>query len=197
MTGYPGTEDEARRSLCRAGAELYRARLLAGTAGNLSVRLDGDHLLVTPSGGHKGRLRPEELVRLPLRDPPPARVRRASGELAVHRLAYLADPGIGAVVHTHAPALTAAGLRGLNPGAHLPEIEEAVGTIAIVPYAPSGSRELGEAVGRAVEDGARVLLLERHGAVSVDSSPDEARDRTELAELAARAVLLAEGAGGA
>jgi ribulose-5-phosphate 4-epimerase/fuculose-1-phosphate aldolase len=53
---------------------------------------------------------------------------------------------------------------------------------------------LAECVGRAVAEGARVLLLERHGAVSVGHNLTDAYDRMELAELTARTALLAAGA---
>ena len=48
------------------------------------------------------------------------------------------------------------------------------------------------AVGAAVQGGAGVVLLLRHGAVTVGRDVREATNRMELAELAAYAVLLAE-----
>lgn len=189
------------RAICRAGRALYRFRLVAGRAGNLSLRLPGGGLLATPRGSHLGRLLPEDLVQLDagiLADdsatdlPDDDSLERATSELPFHLAAYRAGPKVGAVVHVHGPALTGAGIRGLDPGERLPEISAALGGIALVPFRPSGSGELGRAVGEAVREGAGVLLLRHHGAVTVGSDLDEAVGRAELGELAAYAVLLAE-----
>ena len=229
---FPGSEAEARERLCRVGRQLHEAALLAGRAGNLSVRLDAGRLLVTPRGRHKGRLAPGDLVVVPLAEADRDEARpggaagegaedaapggraarpgasreavpagqaagseaRATSELPFHRAVYRARPDVAAAVHTHAPALTAAGVRGLDVTAPFPEIEEALGALGRVPFRPSGSRALAEAV-EAAAAGADVLVLERHGTLAVGATPREARDCTELAELTAWAALLAEDAG--
>lgn len=219
---FPGNEAEARERLCLVGRQLHDAALLGGRAGNLSVRLDAGRLLVTPRGCHKGRLTPGDPVVVPLAgagrdearpgaaaddgggdasradDAPAGEAAgpeaRATSELPFHRAVYRARPDVAAAVHTHAPALTAAGLRGLDVTAPFPEIEEALGRLGRVPFRPSGSRALADAVAAAAER-ADVLLLERHGTLALGATPGEARDRTELAELTAWAALLAEDAG--
>jgi L-fuculose-phosphate aldolase len=68
-----------------------------------------------------------------------------------------------------------------------------LGRFASAPFLPSGSEELGRAVGKAVAEGASLILLRRHGVTAVGRTVDEAFDRLELAELSARAVLWASG----
>ncbi|MFV2006926.1 MAG: class II aldolase/adducin family protein [Longimicrobiales bacterium] len=177
--------------LCRAGRRLHENGLIAGLAGNLSVRLDEDRLLITPRGTNKGQLRPRDMVRLPLRSHDHGEA-RASTELPFHQACYLASDEVGAVVHTHAPALTAVGIRGLDITSTLPEVELAVGVIVLLDFAPSGSEQLGRATGGAVAEGAGVILLKDHGAVSVGRDLDDAVNRMELAELAAYTVLLSQ-----
>jgi len=185
----PPHESGIREALCRVGRDLYRAGLVAGTAGNLSVRLDDRHALVTPRGVRKDRTSPEELVTVDLLEPSLSERERATTEWPAHRACYLADPTVRAVIHSHAPALTATGIQGLDLAAELPELPLALGRIVTVPFAPSGSEELGRVVGDAVAEGGRLLLLVRHGVLSVGDSLDRAFDRTELGELAAKAVL--------
>ena len=180
--------------ICTAGRELYRQGLNAGVAGNLSARLEGGRILITRAGTHKGKLVPSDLVVVGAGDEDPAE--DASSELPLHRACYAADALAGAVIHAHAPALTAAGLRDLPVLEQLPELELATGAWATVELLPSGSRELGRAVGAAVQEGAGVLLLRNHGAVTVGPGVEAASQRIELAELAAYAVLLAEDAEG-
>jgi ribulose-5-phosphate 4-epimerase/fuculose-1-phosphate aldolase len=182
--------EELAEELCAIGRAMHRAGLIAGTAGNLSARVGGDRLLVTPRGVRKDRLSPTDLVQVTLPDPTDEERSRASTELPAHLACYRAAPGTGAVLHAHAPALTAAGLRGLDVSRLLPEVEGATGPFAIVPFAPSGREELAGDVAEAVAGGAAVLLLARHGVLVTGSGLQSAFDRLELAELAASACLL-------
>lgn len=191
---FPGLEAEARQRLCSVGRNLHDSALIGGRAGNLSVRLGGGRLLVSPAGAHKGHLAPADLVVVSAQGADAEADARATSELPFHRAAYRARPDAAALVHTHAPALTAAGLRGIDVTGLFPEIEEALGTVAVVPFRPSGSGALAEAVARAARR-ADVLLLARHGVVTLGATPEDARDRTELAELTAWAALLASEAG--
>jgi L-fuculose-phosphate aldolase len=100
-------------------------------------------------------------------------------------------------VHTHAPALIAAGIRGFDIAGLLPELRLATSEVVLLPLLTSGSDELGRAVGEAVAGGAGVVLLRQHGAVSVGADVETAANRMELAELAAYAALLSEVGGGA
>lgn len=179
---------DIRSGICRIAKSMHDAGLIAGRAGNLSARI-GDTILITPRGARKDTLHPSDLVAVRLdSDETPA---RASTELPLHRAAYAASPDVKAVLHAHAPALIAAGLRGLDLTSRLPELTEAVGPFAAVEFAPSGSEELGRAVGAAVAGGAVIVLLYGHGVVAVGSDLDEAYDRLELAETSAYAMLLA------
>lgn len=188
-----GNDEALRLLICYHGRRLWEAGLIGGCCGNLSARLhQGDAIYITPRAVNKSRLHGEDIQLVPLRGggDGPARV---SVELPMHRACYYADVGIGAVIHTHAPALTALGIRGLDLEKALPEAGASLGGVARVPYAPSGSGELADSVGRAVFEGARVVLLERHGVVTVGHTLTDAYDRMELGELSAKAALLAAG----
>lgn len=187
----PRNEAQLRRALCRFGRLLHRGGMVAGTAGNLSARLEDGRLLVTPRGVRKDALRPRDLVLVDPERPADDALAAATTEWPAHRDSYGARPGVGAVIHSHAPASTAAGLRGLRLADHLPEVGAVVGGVASVPFHPSGSDDLGGAVATALRTGASVLLLQGHGVLAVGGTLEEAFDRMELAELAARTVLLA------
>lgn len=127
--------DEAslRRALCDAGRVLYERGLIGPTDGNLSARVDGDALLCTPSGSHKGQLKPHDLVRLGL----DGRVRSRgtpSSELKMHLAIYAARPDVQCIVHAHPPCavgLTVAGVSMDEPV--VPEILFAIGARHEVP----------------------------------------------------------------
>lgn len=182
-----------RLLLCHYGARLGSLGFNAGTTGNLSVRLrDGSSIFITPRGVEKACLEPRRIRRVSLTDPASSGS-EASSELPLHRASYLARTDVGAVVHAHAPALTALPLRGLDLTAMLPESGAALGGVTRIPYEPAGSEALARSVGSAIRDGSSLLLLERHGAVAVGSTLGEACGRLEQGELAALTTLMATG----
>jgi L-fuculose-phosphate aldolase len=187
-----GFSDELLRLLiCYYGRCLWDGGLIAGACGNLSARTHrDDEIFITPRAANKARLVVTEVHRISLH-PAPLELARVSVEFPLHRACYEADVGVAAVIHTHAPALTAAGIRGIDVTELLPESEHALAGVRWLPYAPSGSAQLGNLVGDAVADGAHLLLLERHGAVAVGRDITEAYDRMEFGELCAKTALLA------
>lgn len=188
----PTSQDvDIAQAVVDAGRSLRASGLISGTAGNLSARTSSGAIVVTPSGADKGSLSVNDLVHLRIDEPEAEPTARASVELPFHLAAYHANPSVEAVVHTHAPALTAIGLRGVAISDHLPELAVTLGGITRIGFHPSGSRELADSVGIAVREGASLLILERHGAVSVGATIREALHRMELAELSAYSVLLA------
>lgn len=177
--------------LCHYGYQLWSRGLIAGCCGNLSARMqDGAAIYITPRTVNKSRLLARDILRVPL-DATPEQLADVSVEFPMHRACYRLRPEVGAVIHTHAPALTALGLRHVAIGDLLPEAAHALGGVARVPYHPSGSEALAGAVADAVAAGNGLILLEQHGAVSVGRDVPEAYDRMELGELSAQAVVLA------
>ena len=96
-------EAEARDQIVRVCRRMYERGTIAGTDGNVSVRLGEEQLLITPSGVHKGDLAQEDLVVADLTGAPvrAAAGRRPSSEILMHLLCYRARPDVNAVVHAH------------------------------------------------------------------------------------------------
>ncbi|MGD2215598.1 MAG: class II aldolase/adducin family protein [Gemmatimonadales bacterium] len=190
--------DEALRLLlCYHGKRAWQAGLIAGSCGNLSARLHNrDAIYITPRAADKSRLHASDIRVVDLNAAPELSP-DASVELPLHRACYLADVRVGAVIHTHAPALIALGIRDLDLASMLPEAAASLGPIARLPYWPSGSDELASAVGGMAARGAKLILLVRHGAVTVGGTIAEAYERMEYGELSAKAALLAAAERGA
>ena len=128
MAPYDGPMEIGLASdeLIQAGRRLGARGLISAGEGNLSIRLDGSRILVTPSGRRKDELRAEDLV-VVRTDHPGAAARSRSGfmptsDLAIHLAVYAARPDIEAVAHAHLPASMALTLAGEIPDpAVLPE----------------------------------------------------------------------------
>ena len=184
----------AADAIVRAGARLGRRGLIAAAEGNLSVRLDGGSILVTPSGLRKDELEPDDLLVV---DPAGAVTtardgRRPTSDLAIHLAVYEARADVRAVAHAHLPASMGLTLAGERPDATaLPETAALLKHLPFVAYGEMGSAELAGRIAAAFADDAGGLpvavLLERHGAVAVGDDPEGAVDRLELVEVLCRA----------
>jgi len=183
----------AALDIVAAARRLGEAGLIAATEGNLSVRLDDGHLLVTPSGRRKAELEPVHLVPVDLEtgaslDPSGP---RPTSDLAIHLAILRSRADVRAIAHAHLPASMALTLAGEPPDpAALPETEHFLGRLPMVPFGAMGSEDLASRVAATFTEPPEPLpvtvLLERHGAYAVGASPDEAVARLELVEVLCR-----------
>ena len=180
-----------RKTLAETGKRLYDRGLLAGTDGNISVRLDDDRILVTPSGLPKGRLTPDSMVIVDVNGKHLQGNLKASSELPMHLKVYSQRPEIKACVHSHAPYSTAFAVAGIPLGHDiLPEIVLSVGTVPLTDYAPPGTDAVPKALDPHLEEN-NAFLLRNHGLLTIGRDLDEAYNRHEVVEHLARIVMLA------
>jgi L-fuculose-phosphate aldolase len=194
------TEEALRRALAGAGSVLAAGGLVVASDGNLSARLPDGRLLVTPSGSRKGLLDPADLLVCRPDGTAPAAPAgaRPSSEVLVHVRVYGARPDAGAIVHAHPRAVVALSLAGGEVAVHaLPEVLAGVGRVATAPYGTPGTDELARRVETAARE-ADAIILERHGALTIGRTVEEALFRMErlawAAEVSALARLLGGGA---
>lgn len=188
----PITYERAAADIVAAGARLYQAGLVAGNDGNLSVRLNENEVLLTPTGVSKGELAPDMLALVDMQGNVLAGRLKPTSEWALHLAVYQHDPEVRAVIHAHAPYAAAFALAGRTlDGCKLAEVTECLGKIPLLPYAPPGSAELAEQVGLAAA-GCRGALMAAHGPVCWGGDMQQALYRLEELELACKIVWLAE-----
>ena len=204
---------EQAAAIVAACRRLHARGLLAGTEGNVSVRVTDHSMLITPGGADKGTLQPGQIIEQPLVWGSPyhksmlaaaagdAGLRdsaaRASSEIEMHRVCYAARPDVYAVVHAHPPVATGLATAGKGlPANIVPELPVVVGPVALVAYARPGTSALGAAMTPFLH-GHEVFLLSNHGVTSVGQSLDDALQRMESTEQAARIYFVAQVMGGA
>lgn len=147
-----------------------------------------DLVLITPSGVHKGRLSPRDIVVTDMEGKVIGHG-RPSIELAMHLAVYRARPDARAVIHAHpvhATALAVAG-RTIDPSIH-PELEASFPKVPLVSPAPCGSAELANLVAEAVKE-ADVVLLGGHGTLALAKNLEAALVLTESIEFGAHLLL--------
>jgi L-fuculose-phosphate aldolase len=189
-------ESQARKLIVEVGKLLYDRGHVVAFDGNISIRLDENTVLATPTQMSKGRLTEESLALTNL-EGKPLSDKRASSELAMHLLIYKMRPDIHAVCHAHPPHGTAFSVAGL--AIDRPILSEVVLTLGCVPltaYGTPSTDELTEAMKPFVPHH-NALLMANHGAVAYGKHLWEAFDRLETLEHTAKIAILAKTLGGA
>ncbi len=195
-SGAPRTEAQLREDIVELGRRLWARGFVASNDGNISVRLDGDRILTTPTSVSKGFMTPEMMVVTDLAGRKISGERNASSELKMHLAVYELRPDAKAVVHSHPPLATGFAVAGIAlDKAVLAEVICTLGSIPIADYATPSTAELPAAVARYIKahDG---LLLANHGALTVGSDLYNAYYKMETIEHFAQISLVARTLGG-
>ncbi len=189
-------ENNARKLIIEIGKLLYERNYVVSSDGNVSIRLDENRVLASPTMTGKGRMTEDDLALTDM-DGKALNDKKASSELAMHLLIYKMRPDIKAVCHAHPPHGTAFAVAGLAIDA--PILSEVILTLGCVPLAGYGTPSTSE-----LTDGMKpfiehhnALLMANHGAVAYGEDLWQAFDRLETLEHTAKIAILANTLGGA
>jgi L-fuculose-phosphate aldolase len=184
-------EEDLRADICEVGRRLYQRGYVASNDGNISVRLDGERLLATPTAVSKGFMTPDMMVVTDLAGTKLSGERNASSEMKMHLAVYQLRPDVHAVVHAHPPLSTGFAVAGIPlDRAVLAEVITTLGSVPIADYATPSTAELPEAVSKyvRVHDG---ILLANHGALTCGADLFGAYYKMETIEHFAHISLVA------
>ena len=199
-------EPEAREEICRVGRSLFERGYVHATAGNISVRLDDDGFLITPTDACLGFLDPARLARLDANGQQTSGD-RASKTIALHTRIYAAtrkfDANTACVIHTHSTHCVALTLN--EPGDELlpaltPYFVMKVGHVPVIAYHRPGAPEAAEQVAQTIErfgtagTPIRAVMLTRLGPNVWHDTPAAAMAVLEELEETARLQQLAQAA---
>ena len=190
--------------------EAYRRNWITARDGNASIRWhDRDHMYVTPSGIRKQTLQPEMFVKWNLSDYKAMKYTdlssalKPSGELPLHYgLQKKIDTEVRVVLHMHPTYTVAAMYAGIELSElvkEFPELGRYTRVGKNVPNIPPISQELADATIPALRlfsNGAvdnHIVGIDRHGVVSVDTSPWRAFEHIERLEHISKIVLASKG----
>ncbi len=188
------TEASIRALMVEMGRRLWERGLIGACEGNLSVRLDHDRILCTPSGLSKGHLRVADLVVI-RPDGTPVHGGTPSSEIKLHLRCYAKREDCAAVVHAHPPVATALTLVGETiPSGVMPEADLVLGPVPLVPYSTPGTEEVPDRLEPFLADH-KTFLLSHHGAATLGRDLPDACDRMESLERVARVLWLARSLG--
>jgi L-fuculose-phosphate aldolase len=179
-----------RRDLVFFGRQLHRRHYISGADGNLSVRLDSEHVLTTPTGVSKGFMRPQEMVIVDLNGEKVSGLSEPSSEIQMHLTIYKLRPEVSAVIHAHPCTATGFASAGLDLAeAVCSELVLTLGRVPLAPYAPPGSSELSESLKPFIKN-YEAILMESHGVVAYGQKLMDAYLNMEAVEHSAMITLV-------
>jgi L-fuculose-phosphate aldolase len=184
-------ESALRADIVEVGRRMYARGYTASNDGNISVRLGGDRLLMTPKSVCKGFMTPDMMCITDLDGRKLQGDRDPSTEMLMHLEVYRQRPDAQAVVHAHPPIATGFAVAGIPLNrAVLAEVLTTLGSIPIAEYATPSTQELPDAVRKYIKahDG---MLLANHGALTVGVDLYSAYYKMETIEHFAKISLVA------
>ena len=186
-------EQKFRKEIVYTNRVCIESGLIRSSDGNISIRLDDDRFLVTPSGLYKRRLKSRQLLIVNHQGEiikGKGRL-RPSSELLMHLEAYRQREDIRAVLHAHPPYSTALTIAGIPfPTDIVPEVLALLGEVPSAPYATPGTQDLALSISDLIKTH-NAILLSNHGSLTVGKTLEEALIALERMELAAQFYYLA------
>lgn len=190
------TEQQLREDVVQVGRLVFDKGWVAANDGNITIRLDDERILATPTGVCKGMMSTDDLILCNLEGDKLCGERERTSEMAMHLTIYRMRPDIRSVVHAHPPVATgfAVAGRALNL-ALLPEVVIGLGSVPLADYGLPGTPALTEGMLPYIPK-YDTLLMANHGVVSYGEEVFQAFFRMETVEHFARITLVAELLGG-
>jgi len=175
--------------LVRFGRLIHQKNFVSASDGNLSIRLDANRILATPTAVSKGLMQPEDMVVVDMNGHHISGSRHVSSEILMHLTIYRMRPDVNAVVHAHPPVATGFACAGIALDQPIcSEIIVTLGAVPLAPYATTGTPALSESILHFLPDYDAVLLA-NHGVVAYGSDLMTAYMRMETVEHYANILL--------
>ncbi len=181
---------EVKEHVLHIAKDMLTKGLVAGTSGNVSMRIDDERCCITPSSIPYETMTLDDLTIIDMQG---ELVEGREGvypssEKALHTTNYVTYPEVNAVIHTHPVYAT---MFAITREAIPPIVDEFTmyvgGGVPVAEYAPSGTQDLADnATKLMTEVGA--ALLANHGLVSIGPSLERTLHIASLVERAAQII---------
>jgi len=174
----------------------YTQKLVGGTGGNMSVRIE-DEVFITATGCRLGDVLPETFSRVMMdgtlkEGPPPSK------ELSLHLGIYRARPDVKAIVHLHPVNSIVVSVLAPADGEPMPAYSHGyrvkIPSCVLVPNLEPGSPALASALAEAALK-ANVIIMKNHGITTMAKDIKTAFSLTEEAEQNAQLHIMLKGQG--
>ena len=180
-----------RREICEVGRRVYQRGYVAANDGNISVRMQDDRILCTPTGVSKGFITEDMLAICDLDGQQVAGTMRISSEIRMHLEIYKLRTDVHSVVHAHPPTATGFAVAGIElTQCVLPEVIVSLGGVPLADYGTPGGPDIVEPMKPLLKD-YDAILRAKHGAVTLGKDVMDAHFKMETVEHFAKIALVA------
>lgn len=182
---------EIKEEIIKVGRLLHQKGFISASDGNISVKLDDERILTTPTGLSKGFLTKEQLVVVDMEGKKVSGSLNPSSEILMHLCVYEERKDVNAVIHAHPPISTAFSIAGVSLAkCILPEVVCTLGAIQTTDYATPGTQEVPNVIRELIKNH-DALILDRHGTLTVGKELFDAYMKVEKVEHTAQVTLAA------
>lgn len=184
---------EQKKQIVDTAQLLVRKGYLMATGGNISLRISGQNAFaITPSNYDYFKMTAADICVLDLGLNKIEGRLKPSVESAMHAGIYQVRPDVHAIIHTHQAYVSALTLIKAPIPALFDEQARFLGrSVDIIPYAPSGTGLLRNAVAKHVKNHNNAFMMQNHGALVFGHDMERAVHNVEILEKCALAYLLA------
>jgi L-ribulose-5-phosphate 4-epimerase len=189
-----GKYDSYKKMVYDCIMDLVREGFVQGLGGNVSMRVDGeDVLVVTPSQREYSDMTVGEICVVDFNLKPLDNTRlKPSVETGMHISVYRNRKDVGALVHTHQIYASIFSLINQPIPALFDEVASTIGPVVeVVPYGLSGSPQLLENVTAKLGNRANCYIIQNHGILALGADLPKAKRCAELLEKCARVYYYA------
>ncbi len=183
-------EWDLRKQIVEIGKRIWIRGYVASNDGNISVKLNDDEVLTTPTGVSKGFMTTDMIIKCDRTGKVIAGSKdfRPSSEVKMHLDIYKERPDIRSVVHAHPPYATSFAVAGIPLNkCVLPEAIIVIGAVPIAPYGLPSTMEIPDRARPFIQK-SDAILLENHGALTLGSDLLNAYHKMETLEHTASIV---------
>lgn len=178
--------------ICEIGRRLYARELVAANDGNISIKIDENKVLITPTMISKGYMKYDDIILIDYEGNVLAGNKKPSSEYLLHTTVYKNRHDVKAIVHAHPVTVSAFAICGRPVDMrYMPEAIMSLGVFPVAEYARPGTKELAQSIMPYI-NGHNGCILANHGAVSWSVDVYSAYYIMEQLEFYCKTSLIAE-----
>lgn len=186
----------ARQEIVKFSHKVQQYGYVSATDGNLSVRLDDNTVMITPSGLEKGEMTLEAPIIVDMDGNKIEGEGKPSSEGKMHLEVYRLRPDVNAVIHAHPPKCIAFTIAGQPVDTCLlPEVVVTLGAVPTSRYATPTTDEVPDSIREYIMK-SDAVMLSRHGSLTVGKDLKSAFKILEKMEHSATIAIYARMLGG-
>jgi L-fuculose-phosphate aldolase len=183
-------ESEIKKQIVEIGKRIWQQGYVASNDGNITVILNENEILTTPTGVSKGFMTEDMIIKCDRNGNVISSNQKyqPSSELKMHLEVYTERPDMKSVIHAHPPYATCFAVAGIPLNkCVLPEAILVIGAVPIAPYGLPSTMEIPDRI-RPFLKNSDVILLANHGALTMGSDLLNAYHKMETLEHTANIV---------